>query len=238
MAGVALACVLGPVAYSLGSPTAASARRGAPAMQYSLNNYPLPGPLSPVYNQALVKLSRSDETTTGGLFLAAEEKEKPREGVVVEAGPGRVHPDTGATLPTAVKSGDLVLLGEFAGEKVDYNGASHQFVSDDGILGTFKGGVVQADTFCPLRDRLLVRLAEAQSETSSGIALATGDDEAATQGEVVAAGPGRMTSAGEVVPVGISAGEHVLFGKYAGADVSLPGGKFKVVHASDCLAKW
>ena len=76
MAGVALACVLGPVAYSLGSPTAASARRGAPAMQYSLNNYPLPGPLSPVYNQALVKLSRSDETTTGGLFLAAEEKEK------------------------------------------------------------------------------------------------------------------------------------------------------------------
>ena len=81
------------------------------------------------------------------------------------------------------------------------------------------------------------RLAEAQSETSSGIALATGDDEAATQGkvraaalvgahvhvhtfalgaaphlahallaQVVAAGPGRMTSAGEVVPVGISAG--------------------------------
>ena len=120
MAGVALACVLGPVAYSLGSPTAASARRGAPAMQYSLNNYPLPGPLSPVYNQALVKLSRSDETTTGGLFLAAEEKEKPREGVVVEAGPGRVHPDTGATLPTAVKSGDLVLLGEFAGEKANH----------------------------------------------------------------------------------------------------------------------
>lgn len=35
-----------------------------------------------------------------------------------------------------------------------------------------------------------------------------------------------------------ASGEHVLFGKYAGADVSLPGGKFKVVHASDCLAKW
>jgi hypothetical protein len=60
-----------------------------------------------------------------------------------------------------VKQGDLVLLGDFSGEQVDYCGASHQFLSEESILGTFEGGVSgSVSGFRPLRDLLLVKIAE------------------------------------------------------------------------------
>lgn len=72
-----------------------------------------------------MKLRRAEDKTGGGLFLATEEAERPKEGVVVAAGPGLPHPDTGKLLENPLKEGDLVLLSDFSGEKVDYNDQSH-----------------------------------------------------------------------------------------------------------------
>eukprot|EP00967_Tisochrysis_lutea_P138487 scaffold250052_cov30-Tisochrysis_lutea.AAC.2 len=76
------------------------------------------------------------------------------------------------------------------------------------------------------------------TSTSSGIAIAVGDNDAAPQGEVIAVGPGRQTSMGGVAPMDVSKGDNVMFQSFAGSDVTLVGGKYKVVSASDCIAKW
>ena len=101
-----------------------------------------------------------------------------------------------------------------------------------------QGGEPVVDAFKPLQDRVLVKLEEAASETTSGIALATEGDDEPTQGVVMAVGEGKLTSLGELLPTGISAGESVVYTKYAGASVTIEGKPFKVVTATECLAKW
>ena len=123
-------------------------------------------------SQALVKLSKASDMTAGGLFVAAEATEKPREGTVVAAGPGSHHPETGVMMPCPVKEGDYVLLAEFTGEKVDYNGEQHIFCDADSLLGSFDGSELKVGAFRPLGDLVMVAMADMETETTSGIALA------------------------------------------------------------------
>jgi len=207
-------------------------------MEYRLNNYVLPGPLQPLNNQALVKLSKASDKTDGGLFVASTVTEKPREGTVVAAGPGMTHPDTGKLLASPLEEGDYVLMAEYSGEKIDYCGESHMFVDASSVLGVYEGGKVASDSFKPTSDFVLVELAEEASETSSGIVIAAQDTEPASQGQVVAAGAGLMSPEGEVLPMPLSTGDNVFYPKVAGADLLLEGKKFKIVRASECMAKW
>jgi len=98
-----VAALLAVLGYQLGGLVALPRRASGVAMAYSLNNFPLPGPITPVSNLVLIKLSKADESTKGGLYLATEEVEKPREGIIVAVGAGRVHPDTGVVIPTGVR---------------------------------------------------------------------------------------------------------------------------------------
>jgi len=238
---MSLALAAATLSYQLSPPVARGTAHRAMTVvmeEYKLNNYMLSGPMSPLGDQVLVKQSKMSDQTTGGLFVPAASTEKPTEGVVVLAGPGTMHPDTGKLLANPCKPGDLVLLNEFSGEKVDYCGQKHTFVSAGEVLGIFEGGEPVVGAFKPLQDRVLVKLEEAASETTSGIALATEGDDEPTQGEVMAVGEGKFTSQGELVPVGISAGESVIYTKYAGASVNIEGKPYKVVTAAECLAKW
>jgi len=231
------------LSYQVGAPsTRGTAIRAAPAVmqeqQYKLNNYMLPGPLTPLADQILVKQSKMADVTTGGLFMPADSTEKPSEGLVVLAGPGTTHPETGKLIPNPCKEGDLILLSEYVGEKVDYCGDKHAFVSASEVLGVFDGGSPVVGSFKPLQDRVLVKLQDAATETSSGIALASESTDEPTQGEVIAVGEGLVTSQGDLVPPGITVGESVIYGKYTGTMVFIGGVEYKVVSASDCLAKW
>ena len=144
--------------------------------------------------QILVKQSKTADVTTGGLFMPADSTEKPSEGTVVLAGPGTTHPETGKMIPNPCKEGDLILLSEYVGEKVDYCGDKHSFVSASEVLGIFEGGTPVVGNFKPLQDRVLVKLSESATETASGIALASETTEEPTQGEVLAVGEGLVTS--------------------------------------------
>ena len=144
--------------------------------------------------QILVKQSKTADVTSGGLFMPADSTEKPSEGTVVLAGPGTTHPETGKMIPNPCKEGDLVLLSEYVGEKVDYCGDKHSFVSASEVLGIFEGGAPVVGNFKPLQDRVLVKLTESATETASGIALASETTEEPTQGEVLAVGEGLITS--------------------------------------------
>ncbi len=87
----------------------------------------------------------------------------------------------------------------------------------------------------PLEDRLVVRPAEAESKTASGIVLPETAKEKPTRGKVISVGPGKMLDSGKRAPVGVNVGEEVYYGKYAGTEVKINDDKFVILRESDLL---
>jgi len=87
----------------------------------------------------------------------------------------------------------------------------------------------------PLDDRLVVKQAEAETKTASGIFLPEGAKEKPTRGKVIAAGPGKMLDSGKRAPIAVSVGDEVYYGKYAGTEVKVNDEKFVILRESDLL---
>jgi len=83
----------------------------------------------------------------------------------------------------------------------------------------------------PLADRVVIEPKEAETKTASGIFIPDTAKEKPQQGTVVAAGPGKKDEAMEV-----KVGDVVLYGKYAGTEVTLDEKKYLIVKQSDILA--
>ena len=83
----------------------------------------------------------------------------------------------------------------------------------------------------PLADRVLIEPQEAQTKTASGIFIPDTAKEKPQQGKVVAAGPGKKDEPMEVKP-----GDVVLYGTYAGTEVTVEDKKYLIVKQSDILA--
>ena len=83
----------------------------------------------------------------------------------------------------------------------------------------------------PLADRVLVKPAEAEEKTASGIIIPDSAKEKPLKGEIIAAGKG--TKDEEMV---LKPGDHVLYGKYAGTEIELEGTKYLIMRQSDVLA--
>lgn len=83
----------------------------------------------------------------------------------------------------------------------------------------------------PLSDRVLIEPKEAEIKTASGIYIPDTAKEKPQQGTVLAAGPGKKDEAMEV-----KVGDVVLYGKYAGTEVTVDGKQYLIVKQSDILA--
>ena len=83
----------------------------------------------------------------------------------------------------------------------------------------------------PLADRLLIQPAAAEEKTVSGIIIPDSAKEKPLKGEVIAIGNG--TKDEEMV---VKVGDTVLYGKYAGTELELEGGKYLIMRQSDILA--
>ncbi|MBR4822447.1 MAG: co-chaperone GroES [Bacteroidales bacterium] len=83
----------------------------------------------------------------------------------------------------------------------------------------------------PLADRVLIEPQEAQTKTASGIFIPDTAKEKPQQGKVVAAGPGKKDE-----PMEVKVGDVVLYGKYAGTEVTVDDVKYLIVKQSDILA--
>ena len=68
----------------------------------------------------------------------------------------------------------------------------------------------------PLEDKIIVKQAEAETQTASGLFIPDNAKEKPQQGEVLAVGPGRRNDAGERIPVDVKVGDKVLYSKYGG----------------------
>ena len=83
----------------------------------------------------------------------------------------------------------------------------------------------------PLADRVLIEPKEAETKTASGIYIPDTAKEKPQQGTVLAAGPGKKDE-----PMEVKVGDQVLYGKYAGTEVTVEDKKYLIVKQSDILA--
>jgi chaperonin GroES len=87
----------------------------------------------------------------------------------------------------------------------------------------------------PLEDRILVKPVERESKTASGLYLPESSKEKPIQGVVVAVGPGKLLDNGKRAEMGVSKGDTVVYGKYAGTEVEIKGEQHLILRESELL---
>jgi chaperonin GroES len=87
----------------------------------------------------------------------------------------------------------------------------------------------------PLHDRILVRRTQEEEKTAGGLFIPDTAKEKPQRGEIVAAGKGRITEDGKVLPLEVQVGDKVLFGKYAGTEFKLDGQEYLMMREEDIL---
>ena len=83
----------------------------------------------------------------------------------------------------------------------------------------------------PLADRVLVEAAAAEDKTAGGIIIPDTAKEKPQKGIVVAVGPGKKDE-----PMTVKVGDSVLYGKYAGTEITVEGGNYLIMRESDIVA--
>lgn len=87
----------------------------------------------------------------------------------------------------------------------------------------------------PLNDRVLVLRTEEETRTAGGIIIPDSAKEKPQQGKVVAVGPGKADKDGKRTPLQVSAGDRILFSKYAGSEIKLDGVEHIIMREDDIL---
>ena len=89
--------------------------------------------------------------------------------------------------------------------------------------------------FTPLHDRVLVRRVESDEKTKGGLIIPDSAKEKPAEGEIVSCGEGARKESGELIPMGVKAGQKVLFGKWSGTEVKIDGEDLLIMKESDVL---
>ncbi len=89
--------------------------------------------IKPLSDRVLVQPSPAEEKTESGIIIPDSAKEKPQEGTVVAAGPGKV--ENGNKIDMSVAEGDKVLYGKYSGTEVTLDGEEYLIMRESDILG-------------------------------------------------------------------------------------------------------
>ncbi|MGB7699548.1 MAG: co-chaperone GroES [Methylovirgula sp.] len=89
--------------------------------------------------------------------------------------------------------------------------------------------------FRPLHDRVVVKRLEGEEKTKGGIIIPDTVKEKPQEGKVIAVGPGGRDENGKRTPLGVKAGDRILFGKWSGAEVKIDGNDLLIMKESDIL---
>ncbi len=88
----------------------------------------------------------------------------------------------------------------------------------------------------PLQDRVLVKPLQQEEVKKGGIIIPDTAKEKPQEGQVIAAGPGRLSDEGKMLSMSVKVGDKILYGKYSGTEVSVDGSEFLIMRESDILA--
>ena len=89
----------------------------------------------------------------------------------------------------------------------------------------------------PLHDRIIVQRIEEGEQKVGGIIIPDTAKEKPQQGEIIAVGEGRVLDSGERQAPDVAAGDTVLFGKYAGTEITYEDDEYLILREEDILAK-
>ena len=91
-------------------------------------------------------------------------------------------------------------------------------------------------TIKPLSDRVVLKPAEAEEKTKTGIILTASAQEKPQIAEIVAVGPGEYGEDGKLRPMTVKVGDKVIAAKYTGTEVKADGVEYTIVRQGDILA--
>ena len=94
--------------------------------------------IRPLHDRVIVKRSEAERTTASGIVIPDSAGEKPDQGEVVAVGNGKIL-DDGTTRAMAVKAGDRVLFGKYAGQSVKVDGEELLVMREEDIMGVVEG---------------------------------------------------------------------------------------------------
>lgn len=94
--------------------------------------------LTPLHDRILIRRVEEAETTRGGIIIPDSAKDKPQEGEVISVGKGKVN-DEGKVFPLAVKEGDRILFGKYAGTEIKIDGEDFVIMREEEVLGILTG---------------------------------------------------------------------------------------------------
>jgi len=87
----------------------------------------------------------------------------------------------------------------------------------------------------PLDDRVVVKPAEAETQTAAGLYLPESATDKPVQGTIVAVGPGRRLKNGDRAPMNVKKGDTVVYGRFAGTEVELKGQDHLIMRETELL---
>ena len=87
----------------------------------------------------------------------------------------------------------------------------------------------------PLGDRVLVKAVEKKDEVRGGLIIPDTAKEKPQEGEIIAAGKGKIGDDGKLIPMDVKAGDRILYGKYSGTEVKIDGQEYLIMHQDDIL---
>ena len=90
--------------------------------------------IQPLNDRLIVERTEEEEKTKGGIIIPDTAKEKPVQGKVIAVGKGKILED-GKTVPLAVKKGDRVLFGKYAGTEFKLDGHEYLMMREEDVYG-------------------------------------------------------------------------------------------------------
>ena len=88
----------------------------------------------------------------------------------------------------------------------------------------------------PLHDRVIIKRLDEERTSPGGIVIPDSATEKPIKGKVIAVGKGKILENGEVRPLDVKVGDHILFGKYSGTEVKVDGDELLVMREEDVMA--
>jgi len=93
--------------------------------------------LIPLHDRVIVKASRPEEVTKGGIIIPDTAKEKPLHGEIMAVGTGKITED-GKIVPLQVKVGDQVLYGKYSTNEINVDGEEFLMMRESDIFAIVK----------------------------------------------------------------------------------------------------
>jgi chaperonin GroES len=93
--------------------------------------------LKPLADRVIVRQTEAEEKTKSGIYLPDAAKEKPTKGKVVAVGPGKLD-DNGKRTEVAVRVGETVYYGKYAGTDVEIDGEKFVILRESDLLGVLE----------------------------------------------------------------------------------------------------